>query len=117
MEELLTQATVAVEWLSLSYVAGSLAWRTHLHFTQPFQTTFQSRQRSAPALRDVSPKPTVPTVQSAPKSRSPVEQLRQQCQQAGIKWRDAYGKHKHLKKVEMLAALKASNVIPFQHRV
>ena len=115
MEELLTQATVAVEWLSLSYVAGSLAWRTHLHFTQPFQTTFQTRQRSAPALQELSPKPQVQTVTPSPK-RSPVEQLRQQCQQAGIKWRDAHGKHKHLKKHEMLTALKDSNVLPFQHR-
>ncbi|XGW00885.1 MAG: hypothetical protein ACAF41_33460 (plasmid) [Leptolyngbya sp. BL-A-14] len=112
MEELLTQATVAVEWLSLSYVAGSLAWRTHLHFTQPCQTRFQSRPRRAPALRELSPQPSVQVVPS-PK-RSPVEQLRQQCQQAGIKWRDAHGKHKHLKKHEMLAALQASNVIPFQ---
>lgn len=113
MEELLTQATVAVEWLSLSYVAGSLAWRTHLHFTQPFsskfQTRFQSKSRSAPTLREVS-LPVTP-VPPSPK-RSPVEQLRQQCQQAGIKWRDAHGKHKHLKKQEMLDALKAINVVP-----
>ena len=113
MEALLTQATVAVEWLSLSYVAGSLAWRTHLHFTQPFQTRFQSRQRSTPVQRELIPQPSVQVVPPAPK-RSPVEQLRQQCQQAGIKWRDAHGKHKHLKKQEMLAALQASNVIPFQ---
>ena len=113
MEELLTQATVAVEWLSLSYVAGSLAWRTHLHFTQPFQRKFQSQPRSAPALRALSPQPLVQTTPPA-KPRSPVEPLRQQCQQAGIKWRDAHGKHKHLKKQEMLAALKASNVVPLQ---
>lgn len=113
MEELLTQATVAVEWLSLSYVAGSLAWRTHLHFTQPFHTTFQFRRQTIPVLREVSPQPLIPTA-LPPKPRSPVEQLRQQCQQAGIKWRDAHGKHKHLKKAEMLAALQASNVVPFQ---
>lgn len=111
MEELLTQATVAVEWLSLSYVAGSLAWRTHLHFTQPFQSRFQTRRKTTPALREISPKPLAQTAPLS-KPRSPVEQLRQQCQQAGIKWRDAHGKHKHLKKQEMLAALKAINVIP-----
>lgn len=110
MEALLTQATVAVEWLSLSYVAGSLAWHTHLHFTQPFQT----RRKIAPTLRELSPKSPVQIVLPPAKPRSLVEQLRQQCQQAGIKWRDAHGKHKHLKKAEMLAALKASNVIPLQ---
>lgn len=79
MEELLTQATVAVERLSLSYVAGSLAWRTYLHFTQPFQTTFQSRRQTPPALRKVSPQLPVQTVPPF-KPRSPIEQLRQQCQ-------------------------------------
>jgi len=113
MEELLTQATVAVEWFSLSYMAGSLAWRTHLHFTQPFQTKFQTRRQTIPVLRELSPHLPVQTVPPS-KPRSPVEQLRQQCQQARIKWRDAHGKHKHLKKHEMLAALKASNVISFQ---
>ena len=113
MEELLTQATVAVEWLSLSYVAGSFAWHTHLHFTQalPFQSTFQSLQRTAPAQREVVPKPVAPAQQ-----RSPVEQLRQQCQQAGIKWRDAHGRNKHLKKHEMQAALKSINVLPLQRQ-
>ncbi len=110
MEALLTQATVAVEWLSLSYVAGSLAWRTHLHFTQPFQSRFPSRPRNTPALRELSPLPSVQVVPSP--TRSPVEQLRQQCQQAGIKWRDAHGTHKHLRKAAMLAALKALNIVP-----
>jgi len=114
MEELITQATVAVEWLSLSYVAGSLAWRTHLHFTQPHPSRFQSKQRTTPAQREVVPQPVSPVTPA--KQRSPVEQLRQQCQQAGIKWRDAHGQHKHLKKQEMQAALKASNVIPLQRQ-
>lgn len=114
MEELITQATVAVEWLSLSYVAGSLAWHTHRQFTQPlpFQSRFQSQRQSSPAQRSVVPQPVAPVTPA--KQRSPVEQLRQQCQQAGIKWRDAHGQHKHLKKHEMQAALKASNVIPLQ---
>jgi hypothetical protein len=33
------------------------------------------------------------------------EQLRKACQQQGIKWRNAHGKSKHLKKAEMVAAL------------
>ncbi|MBW4581517.1 MAG: hypothetical protein KME42_18255 [Tildeniella nuda ZEHNDER 1965/U140] len=110
MEELLTQATVAIELLSFSYVAGSLALYTHQRFTHPVQLKSKSRSKhiSTPSTRIVEPVPP------AKRSLSPVEQLRQQCQQAGIKWRDAHGKNKHLKKHEMLEALKALNVIPIR---
>ena len=106
MEELLTQATVAVELLSFSYVAGSLALYTQQRFVR--SAPFQPKQKSPPATTFVEP------VKPAKRSLSPVEQLRQQCQQAGIKWRDAHGKNKHLKKHEMLEALKALNVIPIR---
>lgn len=33
-------------------------------------------------------------------------QLRHECQVRGIKWRNVYGKNKHMKKAEMIAALK-----------
>jgi hypothetical protein len=109
MEELLTQATVAVEWLSVGYIASSFALHTHYRFTQPAQ--FKTKR---PATPSTIPVKSVEPEKPAQRSRSPVEQLRQQCQQAGIKWRDAHGKNKHLKKHEMLAALKALNVIPIR---
>ena len=109
MEELLTQVSVAVELLSFSYVAGSLALFTHQRFTHPAQFQFKSKSKSMPSTKLV-----VEPVKPAKRSLSPVEQLRQQCQQAGIKWLDAHVKNKHLKKHEMLAALNTLNVIPIR---
>ena len=109
MEELLTQVSVAVELLSFSYVAGSLALFTHQRFTHPAQFQFKSKSKSTPSTKLV-----VEPVKPAKRSLSPVEQLRQQCQQAGIKWRNAHGKNKHLKKHERLAALNTLNVIPIR---
>ena len=111
MEELLTQVSVAVELLSFSYVAGSLALFTHQRFTHPAQFQFKSKSKSKSTP---STKLVVEPVKPAKRSLSPVEQLRQQCQQAGIKWLDAHGKNKHLKKHERLAALNTLNVIPIR---
>jgi len=35
----------------------------------------------------------------------PSTELRKRCQAAGVKWRNAHGKGKHLRKGEMIAAL------------
>ncbi len=85
MEELFTRASVAIELLSFGYVAGSFAYHT---FWQPRKWM-----------------PSDPAIPEKKRKRFPVEELRQQCQRAGIKWRNAHGKNKHLKKDEMLQAL------------
>jgi hypothetical protein len=51
------------------------------------------------AIAEITPA-SVPT-----KTISRVQQRRQQCQAAGIQWRNAHGKHKHLTMQEMQAAL------------
>lgn len=97
MELLLTQATAALELVSFGYVAGSFAVYAHDRLNQFDHRKSRSSVTVAKDLLDVS----------TPSKRklSPVERLRQQCQEAGIKWRDAHGKNKHLKKAEMMAAL------------
>jgi hypothetical protein len=99
MESLLTHATVAAEFLGFGYIAGSFVVYTRHRLNEAVQwrprgnttTTQASTQEPSP------PKPK--------RKPTPVELLRQQCQQAGIKWRNAHGKNKHLKKAEMLTAL------------
>jgi len=98
MESILTQASVAVELFSFGYFAGSFFMYAHRRSQHPVH--WQSAKRidpESPMLQESS-KPPV-------RQRSTVEQLRQECQKAGIKWRNAHGKNKHLKKDEMLAAL------------
>lgn len=46
----------------------------------------------------VTPEPVVPVVPNR-------GELRKLCQAAGVKWRNAHGKNKHLNKQEMLEAL------------
>ncbi|UBF30480.1 hypothetical protein K9N68_35415 (plasmid) [Kovacikia minuta CCNUW1] len=101
MQEIFTQATVAVELFGFSYLAGSFAVYAHRRLHQsarwvaPGSAPTQPRvQEQIPAL---NPKPKLPSV----------EHLRQQCQRVGIKWRNAHGKNKHLKQAEMIAALAA----------
>jgi hypothetical protein len=96
MELLFTQATVVVELFGAGYVASSFAIYAHRRLNQP--TNWRTRStftvvEQAPEQKPARRKPT------------PVELLRQQCQKAGIKWRDFHGKNKHLKKAEMIAAL------------
>lgn len=97
MELLFTQATVVVELFGAGYVAGSFAIYAHRRLSQP--TSW--RTRSTFTVVEQAPEPEKP----ARRKPTPVELLRQQCQKAGIKWRDAHGKNKHLKKAEMIAAL------------
>jgi hypothetical protein len=42
-------------------------------------------------------------------SLTPFE-LRQRCQRSGIQWRNAHGKNKHLKKHEMIAAIRSNSL-------
>ncbi|MBW4693517.1 MAG: hypothetical protein KME27_17370 [Lyngbya sp. HA4199-MV5] len=97
MSYFFSQASLAVEVFSIGYIASAFALHTHRRMNQvPGWRTYQTTQRQATVTEPVSP---------TKRKLSPVEQLRQQCQQAGIKWRDAHGKNKHLKKAEMLSAL------------
>jgi hypothetical protein len=100
MEELFTRASVAVELFGFGYVAGSFVVYTHHRLTQAAQW----KPRSMEATTQASPLPEPPKPEKKRKL-SPVELLRQQCQEAGIKWRHAHGKNKHLKKAEMIEAL------------
>ncbi|NJO39789.1 MAG: hypothetical protein HC769_22015 [Cyanobacteria bacterium CRU_2_1] len=103
MEIFFTQATMVVELFGVGYVASSFATYAHQRLNQPskwkscnaFTSEEDTLEEDAPEARTGSKrKPT------------PVELLRQQCQEAGIKWRHAHGKNKHLKKAEMIEALR-----------
>ncbi|MBW4523332.1 MAG: hypothetical protein KME16_27150 [Scytolyngbya sp. HA4215-MV1] len=100
MSDLFTHAAAAVELLSFGYVASSFAVYVH-HRSHP---SCQWKAHHQPKLMNQS-RITVAETTSQKRKLSPVEQLRQQCQEAGIKWRDAHGKNKHLKKAEMIEAL------------
>jgi hypothetical protein len=113
MESFLTQATVVVEMLSAGYLAGSFAFYAH----HRLQHTDRWRPRtSAHSAQPVSQKPAQKPSE-AQRKPTPVEQLRKQCQQAGIKWRNAHGKNKHLKKAEMIEALQQLRVTTIQPRI
>jgi hypothetical protein len=111
MQEFFTHAAVALELASFSYITGSFAIYAHRRIHQSAQWVPQEfRERvsnKAIASSYIRAENLDQVLSSAQVKRqlSPVEQLRQQCQQAGIKWRDAHGKNKHLKKVELIAAL------------
>jgi hypothetical protein len=98
MQDLLAQTSTVFEMVSFGYVAGSFALYAHRRIQQDVQ--WQPRPDRAHQRL-----PDLPTASTAKRSLSPVELLRQQCQQAGIKWRDAHGKNRHLKKAEMIEAL------------
>jgi len=98
MESILTQASVAVELFGFGYFAGSFFIYAHRRSQHSNHWQPASRIDPESPMRQESSKPPV-------RQRSTVEQLRQECQKAGIKWRNAHGKNKHLKKDEMLAAL------------
>jgi predicted secreted protein len=100
MEELFTRASVAVELFGFGYVAGSFVVYTHHRLTQAAQW----KPRPIGATTQAPLPPEQPKTEKKRKL-SPVELLRQQCQEAGIKWRHAHGKNKHLKKAEMIEAL------------
>jgi hypothetical protein len=97
MESFLTQATVVAELVSVGYVVSSFASYAHRRINQPNRWRSQA---PTPAVKDAPANP-----QPSSRKPTPVELLRQQCQKAGIKWRNAHGKNKHLKKAEMIAAL------------
>ena len=99
MQDFLTQTSVVFEMVSFGYVAGSFALYAHRRIQQDAQWQKRSTVRANQRM------PDLPTASTAQRKLSPVELLRQQCQQAGIKWRDAHGKNRHLKKAEMIAAL------------
>ncbi|XGV95584.1 MAG: hypothetical protein ACAF41_22930 [Leptolyngbya sp. BL-A-14] len=100
MSYFFSQASLAVEVFSIGYIASAFALHTHRRMNQvPGWRTYQAAQAAQP--QTTVSEPDSPTKRKL----SPVEQLRQQCQEAGIKWRNAHGKNKHLKKAEMLAAL------------
>ncbi|NJL36923.1 MAG: hypothetical protein HC840_06300 [Leptolyngbyaceae cyanobacterium RM2_2_4] len=101
MELLFTQATVVVELFGAGYVAGSFAIYAHRRLSQPTSWRSRSTFTIVERVPEQEPEPKKP----AQRKPTPVELLRQQCQKAGIKWRDAHGKNKHLKKAEMIAVL------------
>jgi hypothetical protein len=101
MELLFTQATVVVELFGAGYVAGSFAIYAHRRLSQP--TSWRTRSNFEVVER--VPEQAPEQKKSTRRKPTPVELLRQQCQKAGIKWRNAHGKNKHLKKAEMIAAL------------
>lgn len=116
MELLFTQATVVVELFGMGYVAGSFATYAHRRLNQP--KSWKSRNTLTPVKPSVE---DVPEKHTPPRRKiPPVELLRQQCQKAGIKWRNAHGKNKHLKKAEMIEALQqleqANRVVASQSR-
>lgn len=104
MESLLTQATVAVELFGFGYVASSFALYAHRRLNQLNQPA-RWQPRSVSVAKTAAKTMDSEMMTTVTRKRSPVEQLREQCQKAGIKWRDAHGKNKHLKKAEMIAAL------------
>jgi hypothetical protein len=99
MDLLFTQATVVVELFGVGYVASSFATYAHRRLNQP------ASWKSRTTFTSVTPTEEVSRRTPSGRKPPPVELLRQQCQQAGIKWRNAHGKNKHLKKAEMIAAL------------
>jgi hypothetical protein len=101
MESIFEQASIAVELLSFSYLAGSFALYAHRRLRQSFP--WHPQHFIPPSRRGVVHLDLLPPQRKLCQT----EQLRQQCQQAGIKWRNAHGKNKHLKKEEMIAALAA----------
>jgi len=98
MQEFFTQAAIAVELFGFGYMASSFAFYTRRRMNQSARwVPAQASTPVPPVARKVTP----------PKGKLPsVEQLRQECQKAGIKWRHAHGKNRHLKKAEMIEALK-----------
>lgn len=56
------------------------------------------------AMPETAPVATLVVKVDAPKTLTSAE-LRRQCQAAGIRWRNAHGKGRHLSKGEMIAAL------------
>jgi len=116
MQGILTQATVAVELMGFGYVAGSFLLYAHhrlnesIHHSMKKQTVIWTSNRVPSNPQSVSTVPKSPVMLDEPKEKQPrnpltVEVLRQDCQKAGIKWRNAHGKNKHLKKAEMIEAL------------
>ncbi|WAL59637.1 hypothetical protein [Thermocoleostomius sinensis] len=99
MELLFTQATVVVELFGAGYVASSFA----LYAQRRLNQSSRGRSHRSDSIQELSSENPPP--QPPKRKPTPTEQLRQQCQKAGIKWRNAHGKNKHLKKAEMIAAL------------
>jgi hypothetical protein len=99
MQGLLTEAAIAVELLGFGYFASSFALYTHQHAQQ-------ARRWKRSLGASLSKQPPAEPISPPKRKLSPVEQLRQDCQKAGIKWRHAHGKNKHLKKAEMIEALR-----------
>lgn len=102
MQDFLTQTSVVFEMVSFGYVAGSFALYAHHRVHQDARW----EKEKSKTVRANQRMPDLPTASTSKRKLSPVELLRQQCQQAGIKWRDAHGKNRHLKKAEMIEALK-----------
>jgi hypothetical protein len=100
MELLFTQATVFVELFGAGYVASSFA----IYAQRRLNQSCRGRSYRPDPMQDLSSE-NPPAPQTPKRKLTPTEQLRQQCQKAGIKWRNAHGKNKHLKKAEMIAAL------------
>jgi hypothetical protein len=100
MELLFTQATVVVELFGAGYVASSFAMYAQRRLSQ----SNRGRSHNPDPIQELTGE-NPPAPQAPKRKPTPTEQLRQQCQKAGIKWRNAHGKNKHLKKAEMIAAL------------
>jgi hypothetical protein len=111
----LAQATILVSamvitllvWLSICAIKTMYqSWATALPVAiAEFQAGYDAMEaqvavsEAVDAIAEITPA-SVPT-----KTISRVQQRRQQCQAAGIQWRNAHGKHKHLTMQEMQAAL------------
>ena len=68
----------------------------------PFSPTVNEHYPAVPAAMAPVATLVVPVTKAQPVTSA---ELRRQCQDAGIKWRNAHGKGRHLSKGEMIAAL------------
>jgi len=68
----------------------------------PFSPTVNEHYPAVPAAMAPVATLVVPVTKAQPLTSA---ELRRQCQSAGIKWRNAHGKGRHLSKGEMIAAL------------
>jgi hypothetical protein len=103
MQSFISEAVVVAELLGAGYIAGSFVLYARHRFNQASQWKSGSLSTSTP--KSVPQTSIVQESSATKRNPTPTERLRQQCQQAGIKWRNAHGKNKHLKKHEMIEAL------------
>jgi hypothetical protein len=111
MQSVLSFLVEAIAIVSVVYFAIGFVLTVDAHHAPSMPTerieesleTIEVIAVEVPAI--VVPEPVVSIAWAA---LSP-EQLRKECSARAIKWRNAYGKNKHLRKAEMVAALAGSS--------